>query len=77
MNYKGSTYITEERIKLATEDKKDRLYEPKQNQKAIKVLTVAAYVLCVSLAAIMLSSYYLFIWNPSTKTHNTAVRNCG
>ncbi|XP_052859938.1 uncharacterized protein LOC128267186 [Anopheles cruzii] len=60
------SYTAEEKIKLAGEDSKDRLYEVKQNQKAIRILTVAAYVLCVSLVAIMLSLYYIFFWDPST-----------
>uniref|UniRef100_T1DIR9 Putative inaf-d n=1 Tax=Psorophora albipes TaxID=869069 RepID=T1DIR9_9DIPT len=60
------SYIAEEKIKLAGEDSKDRLYEAKQNQKAIRILTVAAYVLCVSLVAIMLSLYYIFLWDPRT-----------
>uniref|UniRef100_A0A2M4AV10 Putative serine/threonine-protein kinase fhkb n=2 Tax=Nyssorhynchus TaxID=44543 RepID=A0A2M4AV10_9DIPT len=62
------SYTAEEKIKLAGEDSKDRLYEAKQNQKAIRILTVAAYVLCVSLVAIMLSLYYIFFWDPSTNT---------
>ncbi|XP_058444369.1 uncharacterized protein LOC131426006 [Malaya genurostris] len=60
------SYVAEEKIKLAGEDSKDRLYEAKQNQKAIRILTVAAYVLCVSLVAIMLSLYYIFLWDPSS-----------
>lgn len=64
------SYMAEEKIKLAGEDSKDRLYEAKQNQKAIRILTVAAYVLCVSLVAIMLSLYYIFIWDPSTNQIN-------
>ncbi|XP_062550669.1 uncharacterized protein LOC134215501 [Armigeres subalbatus] len=64
------SYMAEEKIKLAGEDSKDRLYEAKQNQKAIRILTVAAYVLCVSLVAIMLSLYYIFIWDPSTNQMN-------
>lgn len=43
------------------------LYERKQNQKALKVLTVAAYILFVSMAAIILSFYYIFIWDPTSK----------
>lgn len=60
------SYIAEEKIKLAGEDSKDKIFEAKQNQKAIRILTVAAYVLCVSLVAIMLSLYYIFLWDPST-----------
>lgn len=43
------------------------IYDRKPNQKALKVLTVAAYILFVSMAAITLSFYYVFIWDPSTK----------
>lgn len=68
------SYIAEEKIKLAGEDSKDRLYEAKQNQKAIRILTVAAYVLCVSLVAIMLSLYYIFLWDPSTNQMNTKMQ---
>lgn len=44
------------------------LYERKANQKALKVLTVAAYILFVSMAAIILSFYYVFIWDPTSKS---------
>lgn len=72
MSYKTSSYYnTEEKVKLAGDDSKDKLYEPKTNQKAIKVLTVAAYVLCVSLAAIMLSLYYIFLWDPTKIKYTT------
>lgn len=50
-------------VKLAGEEAKDRLYEPKHKKKLVRVLTVIAYVFCVSLAAIMLSLYYVFLWN--------------
>lgn len=51
-------------IKLAGEESKDKLYEPKHRQKVVRVLTVLAYVVSVSLAAIILSLYYTFIWDP-------------
>lgn len=41
------------------------IYDRKPNQKALKVLTVAAYILFVSMAAITLSFYYVFIWDPA------------
>jgi len=47
----------------------EKLYEPKANKKLIRVLTVIAYCICVSLIAILLSLYYLFIWNPYNKTN--------
>lgn len=54
-------------VKLAGEEAKDRLYEPKHKKKLVRVLTVIAYVFCVSLAAIMLSLYYVFLWNGGQK----------
>lgn len=54
------------------------LYERKHNQKALKVLTVAAYILFVSMAAIILSFYYVFIWDPTSKPIITRpTTNCG
>lgn len=67
MSYKGSNHHPEEKVMLAREEK-DQMYEPKPNKKAIRILTVAAYILCVSLAAIVLSLYYVFFWDPSTKS---------
>ncbi|XP_054258123.1 putative transmembrane protein INAFM2 isoform X1 [Macrosteles quadrilineatus] len=62
-------------IKFAGEEAKDRLYEPKHKKKVVRVLTVIAYVFSVSLAAIMLSLYYIFIWQgtkpgPSQHSYN-------
>ncbi|XP_076268376.1 trp-interacting inaF-D isoform X1 [Rhynchophorus ferrugineus] len=54
-------------VKFAGEEAKDRLYEPKHKKKAVRVLTVVAYVFFVSLAAIMLSLYYIFLWNGDQK----------
>ena len=42
-------------------------YEPKQNKKIIRLLTVIAYVISVSMAAIILSLYYVFLWDPKMK----------
>lgn len=39
-------------------------HEANKTPKFIRVLTVCAYLVCVSLAAIMLSAYYIFIWEP-------------
>lgn len=38
-------------------------YEPKEKPKIIRVLTVFAYILSVSMAAILLSIYYVFVWD--------------
>lgn len=45
-------------------------YEANKTPKIIRVLTVCAYLICVSLAAIMLSIYYIFLWEP--KRHDSA-----
>lgn len=47
---------------------KEKLYEPKKKGKFIRVLIVMAYVLSVSLAAILLSLYYVFLWDPKIPT---------
>lgn len=39
-------------------------HEANKTPKIIRVLTVCAYLVCVSLAAIMLSAYYIFFWQP-------------
>ncbi|XP_037072350.1 putative transmembrane protein INAFM2 [Pollicipes pollicipes] len=49
----------------SADDKSDRLYQqPRQNIKIVRILTVLGYVFCVSSAAIMLSLYYVFLWDP-------------
>lgn len=48
-------------------------YEANKTPKFIRVLTVCAYLICVSLAAIMLSAYYLFLWEPKRQDPSTAV----
>lgn len=45
-------------------DEDNDLYEPKQNKKIWRILTVLVYVFTVSFGAILLSLYYLFLWNP-------------
>lgn len=62
---KGETKPTApNEIRFAGDERKDKLYEPKHKQKLIRVLTVVAYVIFVSMAAILLSLYYTFVWNP-------------
>lgn len=46
-----------------------------ESSKVIRVLTVCAYLLCVSLAAIILSIYYIFLWEP--KRHDPSNPNSG
>ncbi|ESN98442.1 hypothetical protein HELRODRAFT_176915 [Helobdella robusta] len=57
-NKHGPTYTGEnKRTKMAS----------KSNKKLIRLATVLAYVLAVSLAAIVLAIYYIFVWDPNTK----------
>ncbi|KAK7076902.1 hypothetical protein SK128_019417 [Halocaridina rubra] len=49
------------------DEAKESKYEPKQNKKIVRLLTVIAYVISVSMAAIILSLYYVFLWDPSQK----------
>jgi hypothetical protein len=58
-------------VKFAGEESKDKMYEPKHTKKLVRVLTVVAYVFSVSLAAIMLSVYYVFLWHPKDIRHRT------
>ncbi|XP_043255139.1 uncharacterized protein LOC122398935 [Colletes gigas] len=51
-------------IRFAGDERKDKLYEPKHKQKLVRVLTVVAYVIFVSMGAILLSLYYTFLWDP-------------
>lgn len=49
----------------------DKLYEPKQNKKIVRFITVILYMFSVSLGAILLSLYYVFLWkNPHTQAVN-------
>ncbi|KAF5308170.1 hypothetical protein FQR65_LT06350 [Abscondita terminalis] len=73
---------SQEEIELSTNtddanginNNKSAFYERKRQSKPIRVLTVLAYVLSVSLAAIILSAYYVFMWEgkPSLAYHSCA-----
>ncbi|KAF6216871.1 hypothetical protein GE061_001221 [Apolygus lucorum] len=69
----GSGKTSHNGVKLAGEEAKDKMYEPKQNKKLIRVLTVIVYVFSVSLAAIILSLYYMVFWQPHPKNNTQAV----
>ncbi|XP_005107620.1 putative transmembrane protein INAFM2 [Aplysia californica] len=57
-----------------TADKGKNKMAAKTNKKWVRLATVLAYVLAVSLAAIVLATYYSLIWEPRlrTKTTNTS-----
>merc|ERR1719367_1748759 len=46
----------------------DDPFEPKQDRKVFRILTVIIYVFTVSFGAILLSLYYLFLWDPYKNT---------
>ncbi|GJQ66486.1 hypothetical protein Trydic_g4479 [Trypoxylus dichotomus] len=50
-------------ISQESADKEDLYMEPKPKPKLVRVLTVLAYILSVSMAAILLSVYYVFMWD--------------
>lgn len=45
-----------------------KAHEATQTPKIVRVFTVGAYLFTVSIAAIMLSAYYIFLWNPKMPT---------
>ncbi|KFM73871.1 hypothetical protein X975_10358, partial [Stegodyphus mimosarum] len=60
-------------IRFAGETSRSKIYEEKkQNKKLVRLLTVLAYVFSVSLAAIVLSLYYVFLWNPNMQRSNSS-----
>ncbi|XP_071161282.1 putative transmembrane protein INAFM2 [Mytilus galloprovincialis] len=54
-------------------DKNKNKTAAKTNKKWVRLATVLAYVLAVSLAAIVLAIYYSFIWEPELKTSTTTM----
>lgn len=66
---------------ISTEDvgypgKEDLEYEAKTTSKLVRVLTVLAYLLSVSLAAILLSIYYICVWkSPELPAINSSASN--
>lgn len=71
MSYKLNS-SAEEKVKLAKDDSVEKMYESKKNQRTVRVLTVCAYVLTVSMAAIVLSAYYVFLWKPTDESAKNA-----
>lgn len=58
---KGPTYTGDKNKKMAA----------KTNKKWVRLATVLAYVLSVSLAAIVLAIYYSLMWNPALNAQST------
>lgn len=62
---KPATYTGDKKAKMAA----------KTNKKWVRLATVFAYVLSVSLAAIILAIYYSLIWKPAGSTGNSPKPN--
>lgn len=62
---KPATYTGDKKAKMAA----------KTNKKWVRLATVFAYVLSVSLAAIILAIYYSLIWKPAGTTSNSTKPN--
>lgn len=62
---KPATYTGDKKAKMAA----------KTNKKWVRLATVFAYVLSVSLAAIILAIYYSLIWKPAGSTSNNTKPN--
>ena len=62
-NSKGSTAFSSEKNKFKMVSK--------SSKKWVRLATVVAYVLAVSMAAIILATYYSLIWKPELKNFPT------
>lgn len=60
----------------AVKDLNASIYESKEPKKIVRIITVLAYMFSVSFVAIVLSVYYLFLWEPPNPRlmHGTAIR---
>lgn len=65
----------EEQIQLAANNK---LYSNRNPEKGIRIITVICYFFSISLAAIVLSVFYVYFYHPEYK-NATTIRNtnCG
>ncbi|KYQ47936.1 hypothetical protein ALC60_12895 [Trachymyrmex zeteki] len=51
-------------VDVPAKDSNADIYENRGSKKIIRVLTVMAYLFSVSFVAILLSAYYIFLWEP-------------
>jgi len=51
-------------VDVPAKDPNAEIYENRGSKKIIRVLTVMAYLFSVSFVAILLSAYYIFLWEP-------------
>lgn len=56
--------------------KTNQIYQPNvRTSKIFRVLTVLAYIVAVSMAAILITIYYTFIWNPYANNNIDRIDN--
>lgn len=65
--YRGNATQSGSKGPSFTADKSKNKMAAKTNKKWVRLATVLAYVLAVSLAAIVLATYYSLIWEPRLK----------
>ncbi|XP_043686091.1 uncharacterized protein LOC122637789 [Vespula pensylvanica] len=60
----------------AVKDVNASIYESKEPKKIVRIITVMAYMFSVSFVAIVLSAYYIFLWEPPNPRlmHANAIR---
>ncbi|XP_046344390.1 putative transmembrane protein INAFM2 [Haliotis rufescens] len=63
-NYRGNATTNASKGPTFTTEKNKNKMAAKTNKKWVRLATVLAYVLAVSLAAIVLATYYSLIWKP-------------
>lgn len=67
----------EKKVKYPGDDAKN-LFDRYKNTNGMRLITVVLYLLFVSLAAILLSSYYIFFWDPQPRPQIVKPpSNCG
>jgi len=67
--------IGNEAVGEKTEEDSTKKGRPQDQKKVIRLLTVLAYLISVSTPAMVLSTYYVFLWKSPTQnmttTHHT------
>lgn len=67
--YRGNQQTSAKGAGYTSGDRNKPKMAAKSNKKWVRLATVLAYVLAVSLAAIVLAIYYSLLWKPQLKTN--------
>lgn len=65
--FRGNATTGGNKAPMFTAEKNKNKMASKTNKKWVRLATVLAYVVAVSLAAIVLAVYYSLLWNPKLK----------